>query len=125
MSKRREWKGTKKRPRTEKEHEERRKWEAMSPEEKRSRQRKQLIGFLEMFQGEAPVCFINNKPQPHNPMSKEEADLHLALFDKEVEPSDEIRMLLAQLELARWPKSKKQLFKFWKLAFPEFFARDT
>jgi hypothetical protein len=123
MSKRRNWKGTKKRPRTEAQHKAQREWEALSPEEKRAAQREQFLEWLEMFQGEEPILHLNGKPQPHNPMSQEEADLHLALFDKEIEPTRDIQVQLAQLELLRQPDSGKHHFKLWKLMFPEFFAR--
>jgi len=85
--------------------------------------RKTCLEWLEMFQGEEPILHLNGKPQPHNPMSQEEADLHLALFDKEIEPTRDIQVQLAQLELLRQPDSGKHHFKLWKLMFPEFFAR--
>ena len=114
MSKKKDWNGTKQTPKTPEQHERAREYEAMSPEEKKAAHRKQLVGFLEMFQGEGPIMHINGKPQDHRPMSKEEADLHLALFDGEIEPSPEIKLELAQLEATRWPESKRVLGKLWK-----------
>tara|TARA_E500000331_G_scaffold193780_1_gene186247 strand:- start:103 stop:456 length:354 start_codon:yes stop_codon:yes gene_type:complete len=92
-----------------------REWEEMSEEEKKVAQRKQLKGFLEMFQGSAPVMFIDGKAQEHSPMSEEEANLHLAIFDGDVEPTLEVQLELAQLEASRWPNNKKLQAKMWKL----------
>jgi hypothetical protein len=91
----------------------------LSPEEKVAAHRKQLVGFLEMFQGEAPIMYINGKPQDHRPMSKEEADLHLALFDGELEPTQEVKQELAQLEVVRHPESKRILGNLWRTLYPE------
>lgn len=56
---------------------------------------------------------LNGKPQDHSPMTKEEADLHLALFDGEIEPTPEVKLTLAQLEALRWPNNKKLQAKMW------------
>jgi hypothetical protein len=114
VSKKKDWKGTEPVARTAEQHKRKREYDAMSPEEKKVAHRKQLVGFLEMFQGAGPIMHINGKPQPHQPMSKEEADLHLALFDGEIEPSPEVKLELAQLEAVRWPESKRVLGKLWK-----------
>ena len=124
MSKKRDWKGTEPVARTAEQWEKRREWEAMSPEEKRAAQRKQFISWLDMFQGDTPIMHLNGKPQSHSPMLKEAADLHLALFDKEIEPTLEVRIQLAQLELFRFPESKRLLYKYWKLEFPYFFQKN-
>ena len=91
------------------------KWDNMNPEERRAASRRQLQGFLKMCQGADPIMVINGKPQEHSPMSEEEANLHLALFDGEIEPTAEIRLELAQLEAARWPNNKKLQAKMWKI----------
>ena len=114
MSKKKEWKGTEPVAKTAEQHRRDAEYEAMSPEEKKAAHRKQLVGFLDMFQGPGPICHINGKAQEHNPMSKEEADLHLALFDGDVQPTPEVKLKLAQLEAARWPNSKRSLGKLWK-----------
>ena len=95
-------------------HEREREYEAMSPEEKKIVHRKQFKSWLEMFQQSGPIMYINGKAQEHAPMSKEEADLHLAIYDGDVEFTPEIKLELAQLEAARWPKSKRVLGKLWK-----------
>lgn len=92
----------------------REKWDNMDPEERRLAAREQFKSFLRMFQGSAPVMYINGKPQEHSPMTQEEADLHLAIFDGEIEPTPEVRLQLAQLEALRWPDNKKLQAKMWK-----------
>jgi hypothetical protein len=116
MSKKKGWKGTEPVAKTAEQHRRDREYEAMSPEEKKAAHRKQFLGFLKMFQGDESIMHINGKAQPHVPMSKEEADLHLALFDREVEPTADVRLQLAHFELVRFPNSKKALAKVWKLA---------
>tara|TARA_Y100000817_G_C16364592_1_gene327519 strand:- start:119 stop:484 length:366 start_codon:yes stop_codon:yes gene_type:complete len=90
------------------------KWEAMSPEERKAAAREQFVGFLEMFQRSEPIMYINGKAQDHAPMSKEEADLHLAIFDGDVDATPEVRLELAQFEAARWPGNKKLQAKMWR-----------
>ena len=114
MSKKGNWRGTTKTPKTPEQHRRDREYEAMSPEEKKAAHRKQLVSWLEMFQGEAPIMYMNGKPQEHNPMSKEAADLHLALFDGDIEPTPEVKLELAQFEALRWPESKRFTAKMWK-----------
>lgn len=114
MSKRRDWKGTEPKAKTKEQHELDREYEAMSPEEKKAVHREQFIGFLKMFQGTGPVMYINGEAQEHSPMSKEAADLHLALYDGEIEPTPEVKLKLAQLEAMRFPKSKKLQAKMWQ-----------
>jgi len=116
MSKKKEWKGTEPVAKTAEQHRRDAEYEAMSPEEKKAAHRKQLVGFLEMFQGSSPIMYINGKAQEHRPMTKEEADIHLALFDGEIEPSPEVKLELAQLEAMRFPDSKRTLGKMWKAA---------
>ncbi|MDP7560527.1 MAG: hypothetical protein QF745_08300 [Planctomycetota bacterium] len=118
MSKKKDWKGTEPVAKTAEQHKRDAEYEAMSPEEKKAAHRRQLVGFLNMFQGEAPIMYMNGKPQEHRPMSKEAADLHLALFDGEIEPTPEVRLELAQLEALRWPESKRTLGKLWKAMAP-------
>ena len=89
-------------------------WDEMNEEERREAIREQLKGFLERFQGDDPVMYIDGKPQEHSPMSKEEANLHLALFDGRVEPTPEVRLELAQFYALRFPKSKRLQAKMWK-----------
>ena len=86
----------------------------MSPEDRKAASRRQFVGFLEMFQGSEPIMVLNGKPQDHSPMTKEEADLHLALFDGEIEPTPEVMLTLAQLEAVRWPNNKKLQAKMWQ-----------
>jgi hypothetical protein len=109
-----DWKGTEPVAKTAEQHRRDAEYEAMSPEEKKAAHRKQLVGFLEMFQGSAPICHINGKAQDHRPMSKEAADIHLALFDGDIEPTPEVKLELAQFEALRWPESKRVLGKLWK-----------
>lgn len=114
MSKKRNWKGSSQKPKTPEQHKRDREYEAMTPEEKKAAHRKQFVSWLEMFQGSGPICYINGKAQEHAPMTKEEADLHLALYDGEIEPTPEIKLKLAQLEALRWPASKKSTAKMWQ-----------
>ena len=114
MSKKKNWKGTTQTPKSPEQRKLDEEYEAMSPEEKKAAHRKQFIGFLEMFQGSSPIMYINGKAQDHSPMTKEEADIHLALFDGELEPTPEVKLELAQLEAIRFPKSKKSQAKLWK-----------
>jgi hypothetical protein len=114
MSKLKDWKGDEPKAMSAEERERKAKWDAMSPEEQKATSRKFLVSWLEMFQGEAPIMYMNGKPQEHSPMSKEAADLHLALFDGEVEPTAEVKLELAQLEAMRFPDSKRMQTKMWK-----------
>lgn len=114
MSKKNDWKGTEPVAKTAEQHKRDAEYEAMSPEEKKAVHRKQFVSWLKMFQGEAPIMYMNGKPQEHNPMSKEAADLHLALFDGEIEPTPEVRLKLAQFEAMRFPRSKRLQAKMWK-----------
>jgi len=114
VSKKNDWKGTEPVAKTAEQHKRDAEYEAMSPEEKKAAHRKQLVGFLEMFQGSDPICHINGKAQEHRPMTKEAADIHLALFDGEIEPTPEVKQELAALEALRWPESKRVLGKLWK-----------
>jgi len=116
MSKKKDWKGTEPIARNARQRKLKEEWEGMSPEERRAATRKQFIGFLEMAQGNGPIMYVNGKPQAHNPMSKEEAVLQLAIFDGEVEPTTEVRLQLAHFELTRFPKSRKALGNVWKLS---------
>ena len=124
MSKKSDWKGTEPVARTAKQWEKVREYEAMTPEEKRAARRKQFISWLDRFRGSGSMIHIDGKAQEHSPMSEEEATLHIALFDKEIEPTLEARIELAQFELLRFPKSKRSLYKYWKLGFPHFFQRN-
>jgi hypothetical protein len=114
MSKEKDWKSAKRAARTGEQQRRKEEYEAMSPEEKKATSRKQLISWLKMFQDEKPIMYINGKAQEHHPMTKEEADLHLALFDGEANPTPGVRLELAQLEAIRYPNSKKMLGKLWK-----------
>jgi len=114
MSKKKDWKGTEPVARSAKQRELKKEWDDMSPEDRKAASRRQLVGFLEMFQGSEPIMVLNGKPQDHSPMTKEEADLHLALFDGEIEPTPEVKLTLAQLEALRWPNNKKLQAKMWK-----------
>lgn len=114
MSKKKDWKGTEPVAKTAEQHRRDAEYEAMSPEEKKAAHRRQLVGFLEMFQGEAPIMYINGKAQEHSPMSKEAADLHLAIFDGEIDATPEVKLELAQLEAMRFPNSKRLQAKMWK-----------
>ena len=64
MSKKKDWKGTESVARSAAQHERKREYDAMSPEEKKAAQRRQFVGFLKMFQGEAPIIHIDGKA-PH------------------------------------------------------------
>jgi hypothetical protein len=114
MSKLKDWKGDEPKAMSAKERARKAEWDAMSPEEKKAASRKFLVSWLEMFQGEAPIMYMNGKPQEHSPMSKEAADLHLALFDGDIEPTPEVKLELAQFEALRWPESKRFTAKMWK-----------
>ena len=114
MSKRKNWKGTEpvaRNPEQRQRHQER---EAMTPEERKASHRKLLVSWLERFQGSDPIMVIDGKEQNHSPMTKEEADLHLAIFDGEVKDTPEARLRLAQYEAMRFPESKKSQGKLWK-----------
>ena len=115
MSKKTEWKGTEPVAKSEEQHRLQAEYETMSPEGKRAAAREQFIGFLEMAQGDGPIVHINGKPKPHIPMSKEEANLHLTIFDGEIEITNEVRLEILQHEIARCPKSKRLLGRLWKL----------
>jgi hypothetical protein len=114
MSKKKDWKGTEPVAKTAEQRKRDAEYEAMSPEEKKAAHRKRLVSWLKMFQGNDPVMYIDGKPQGHSPMSKEAADLHLALFDGEVEPTAKVRLQLAQYEAMRFPNSKKLQAKMWQ-----------
>ena len=114
MSKKKEWKGTEPVARSAKQQRIKKEWDDMSPEDRKAASRRQFLGFLEMFQGSEPIMTLNGKPQDHSPMSQEEADLHLALFDGDVEPTPEVKVTLAQLEAIRWPNNKKLQAKMWQ-----------
>jgi hypothetical protein len=86
----------------------------MTPEEKKVVHRRQFVSWLKMFQGSEAVMHIDGKAQTHSPMTKEEADLHLAVFDGEVEVTPEIRLRFAQYESMRFPSSKRSQAKMWK-----------
>ena len=74
-----------------------------------------FVGFLDKCVEGKDVFSIDGKGQGNPIMSREEADLRLALFDGEVEPTLEIELQLAQLEAMRWPKSKKCQARVWEL----------
>lgn len=114
MSKRKDWKGTEPVARTPEGHRRNQEYEAMTPEEKKAAHRKQFVSWLEMFQGSESIMHINGKAQAHSPMTKEEADLHLAVFDGEVDFTPEIRLRFAQYEAMRFPNSKRSQGKLWK-----------
>jgi len=114
MSKKRDWKGSKQTPRTPEQHRKEQEYEAMSEEEKREIHRDRFVDWLKMFMGTKPIMHINGKEQEHSPMSPEEAALHLALYDGEVEPTPGVKLQLAQFEVLRWPKNKKLQAKLWK-----------
>ena len=114
MSKKKDWKGTEPVAKTAEQHKRDAEYEAMSPEEKKVVHRKQFVSWLEMFQGTGPILHINGKAQEHHPMSKEAADLHLALFDGEIEATPEIKLELAQHEAMRFPNSKKLQARMWE-----------
>lgn len=74
-----------------------------------------FVGFLnKCVEGESVVS-IDGKEQENPIMSREEADLRLALFDREIEPTLEVELELAQFEAMRWPKSKKCQARVWEL----------
>ena len=114
MSKRKDWKGTEpvaRNPEQRRRHQER---EAMTPEERKASHRRLLASWLERFQGSDPVMVIDGKEQNHSPMTKEEADLHLAIFDGEVKDTPEARVRLAQYEAMRFPESKRSQGRLWR-----------
>lgn len=114
MSKRKDWKGTEPVVRTPEGHRRKREYDSMTPEEKKVVHRRQFVSWLKMFQGSEAVMHIDGKAQTHSPMTKEEADLHLAVFDGEVEVTPEIRLRFAQYESMRFPSSKRSQAKMWK-----------
>ena len=114
MSKRKNWKGPEpvaRNPEQRRRHQER---EAMTPEERKAAHRRMLASWLERLQGSDPIMVIDGKDQIHSPMTKEEADFHLAIFDGEVKDTPEARLQLAQYEAMRFPDSKKAQGKMWK-----------
>ena len=74
-----------------------------------------FAGFLNKCVEGETVVSIDGKEQENPLMSREEADLRLALFDGEVEPSLDIELELAQYEAMRWPHSKKCQAKVWEI----------
>jgi hypothetical protein len=114
MSTMKDWASAKQTARAEEQRRRKEEYEAMPPEERKAASRRQLVSWLKMFQDEKPIMYINGKAQDHQPMTKEEADLHLALFDGEVNPTPEVKLELAQLEAIRYPNSKKMQGKLWK-----------
>ncbi len=77
--------------------------------------RKFFIHFLEQCQKGNTVIQIDGKAAENPVMSKEEADLRLALYDKEVEATLEVELELAQYEAMRWPKAKSAQARVWTL----------
>ena len=114
MSKRKNWKGTEPTARNPEQRRRQQEYEAMTSEEKKAAHRRQLVSWLDRFQGSDPIMQIDGKSQNHSPMTKEEADLHLAIFDGDVEVTPEIRLRLAQYEAMRFPNSKRSQGKMWK-----------
>lgn len=77
--------------------------------------RRFFVQFLnKCVEGESVVS-IDGKEQENPLMSREEADLRLALFDQKIEPTLEIELELAQYEAMRWPKSKRAQGRVWEL----------
>ncbi len=74
-----------------------------------------FVGFLNKCVEGETVVSIDGKDVENPLMSREEADLRLALFDQEIEPTLEIELELAQYEALRWPHSKKCQAKVWDL----------
>lgn len=77
--------------------------------------RRFFISFLERCQNGETVVSIDGKDSKNPLMSKEEADMRLALFDRAIQPTLEIELELAQFEAMRWPNSKKCQAKVWEL----------
>mgnify|MGYP001267766880 CR=1 FL=1 len=77
--------------------------------------RRFFVQFLNKCVGGESVVSIDGKEQENPLMSREEADLRLALFDQKIEPTLEIELELAQYEAMRWPKSKKVQGRVWEL----------
>ena len=75
--------------------------------------RKFFIHFLEMCQKGNPVLIIDGEEVDNPPMTKEEADLRLAIFDGEIKMDEDINLKLAQFEAMRWPNSKKASARMW------------
>lgn len=74
-----------------------------------------FVSFLERCQSGESVAVIDGKPANNPLMSKEEADLRLALYDRVIQPTIELELELAQYEAMRWPHSKKCQAKVWEL----------
>lgn len=74
-----------------------------------------LVNFLNQCQQGKTVVTIDGKAVENPLMSKEEADLRLALFDKEIEPTLDIEIRLAEYEAMRWPDSAHAQGRLWKL----------
>ena len=74
-----------------------------------------FIGFLNKCVEGETVISIDGKEQKNPLMSQEEADLRLALFDEDIEPTLEIELELAQYEAMRWPHVKRCQAKVWTL----------
>ena len=77
--------------------------------------RRFFIQFLERCQTGESVLSMDGKPVENPIMSKEKADLRLALFDEAIQPTLEIELELAQYEAMRWPNSKKAQGRVWEL----------
>ncbi len=94
MSKKRDWKGSEQIPRTPDQRKNIQEYEAMSPEEKKVAHRKQFISWLEWLQKPGPKIMINGKPpkSEYIPMTREQAELHLAAFDGDIPRTKEQRL---------------------------------
>ncbi len=76
--------------------------------------RKFFVKFLEMCQKGQPVLVVDGEEQVNPPMTKEEADLRLAIFDGDIPMSEEVNLQLLQFEALRFPHAKKTTARMWK-----------
>lgn len=74
-----------------------------------------FVQFLERCQTGESVLSKDGQPKGFPIMTKEEADLRLALFDNILQPTLDIEIELAQYEAMRWPQSKMAQARLWKL----------
>ena len=88
--------------------------ERMSEKEQQEKNRRTFIKWLERLQASDPIMHINGEAQTHSPMTAEEAQLHLDLYDGKVKHTPEVALELAQYEVARFPKAKRSIVKMWK-----------
>ena len=109
MSKKKDWKGTEPVARTAEQHKQKREYDALSEEEKRKVQRERFVSWMEWLQQPGPKIMINGKPPKteYVPMTKEEADLHIASFDGDVPRTNEQKLGTYLMGMKRTKKEEE------------------